>query len=222
MILQLSSDMSRIGFKISAWNRQLTDWADLELVIEDAKCEDRPGCKRPHVPGSPWVLTGCWPGHWTDIDVANFRPHDLPEYHAIVLPAYGLDNDGRVVFLLNDAFRGFPYGRYEGQIRVRPAHPDSPPVLPLPLIQRPPKDGRGIPPEYQNCCSFPISVPMDLGPKHAPPPSGVLCHHRPRKPKCCVLASFDIDYGPGCSDHIVQDVVADFLHPTRGVEDGDT
>lgn len=228
MILQISSDMSRVAFQIEAWGRQLIDWDKLELVIEAAECEPKPlCCKRPHVPGSPWVLTGCWPGHWTGIDIANFRAYDLPDYRPLVIPAYGLDNDGRVVFLLMDEpFKALPYGRYAGSIRVR--HTPPPQMTAAynlaSMVHVLHEGDRAIPPEYGNCCdTFPFAA-ADLGPKHCTPKQGVLCPPGmcPPPKRDCILAEFDIDYGPGCSDHIVRSVVADFHHPTGGIADGDS
>ena len=115
MILRLTQDMTRLALRIrDSWEgRQLTDWQRLQLLILPGQRDMMDQCG-PN--GSPWILTGCWPGKRTNVDVANWRP-DFP---ALICPAFTLDADGAVVFRIDDRIHSLPPGRYTGVIRVTP------------------------------------------------------------------------------------------------------
>lgn len=199
MILHLTQGMSMLALRIKEIGsmRQVISWEDLQLLIQPGQ-HDAQSC---YPNGSPWILTGCWPGKRTGVDVANWRP-DFP---TIVYPAYKLDAEGRVVFHLDERLWELPTGRYTGILRAAPIKQcyDFPHVL---LSVAPPPPDRGIPQQYlfgRDCC---VDTPPDVPP-------------RP-EPKCCILSTFDIDLGPMCSDHMIDQVSVDFKLDTCGVEDG--
>ena len=154
MILRLTQDMTRLALRIrDSWEgRQLTDWQRLQLLILPGQRDMMDQCG-PN--GSPWILTGCWPGKRTNVDVANWRP-DFP---ALICPAFTLDADGAVVFRIDDRIHNLPPGRYTGVIRVTPRQvpPYDPhdlcgssckPLPPGPVLKPFPikPDGKVIPP----------------------------------------------------------------------------
>lgn len=213
MILRLTQDMTRLALRIrDSWEgRQLTDWQRLQLLILPGQRDMMDQCG-PN--GSPWILTGCWPGKRTNVDVANWRP-DFP---ALICPAFTLDADGAVVFRIDDRIHSLPPGRYTGVIRVTPRQvpPYDPhdlcgssckPLPPGPVLKPFPikPDGKVIPPEYlvgaQDCnVDFPT-----------PPPP-------PAPPPYCILAEFDIDLGPMCVDHFIDQASVDFSLASCGDE----
>lgn len=203
MIVYLTQGMTRLALRVkeAGDRRQLTDWRLLQLLIQPGQI-DTQGCG-PN--GSPWILTGCWPGKRTDVDVANPVPFDFP---TICYDAFELDADGRIVFRLDEKFWHLPTGRYTGILRV--FHQRKTPLNMLPYVnlgRKPAKPGVAIPPEYlvgQNC--------EPVFPSPPPPPIPALC---------CVLTTFDIDLGPTCSDHMVDQVAVNFAISTCGEEHGE-
>lgn len=77
---------------------------NLRLVITAPQCQ----C---HLK-SPLLFTGCWPGFTTPWSDAVY-PHELP---AVVYPAFETNDDGDVVFRLDDLLWKMPSGRYIGTI----------------------------------------------------------------------------------------------------------
>lgn len=195
MILYINRGTARLALRVREINQtsQLTSWQQLQLLIQPGQWDEDCGPN-----GSPWILHGCWPGKRTGVDIAN--PHfDFP---IIVYQAYEMDNDGRVVFLLDEKLYALPNGRYTGVLRVMPHVPPfkmSPIVLPKPHEM-------DIPDEYKIGRNCDVSFPE--------PP------HPPRQPECCILARFDIDLGPECSDHYIDQVTVD-MHNGCGVEHGE-
>lgn len=197
MILYITRGTSRIALRVKELNQnsQVISWEHLQLLIEPGQWDVDCGPN-----GSPWFLYGCWPGKLTGVDIANPPQPDFP---TLIYPAFELDADGRVVFKLDERLHSLPNGRYTGTLRTMPSVPPfhmTPIVLPKP-------DARDIPDEYvigRNCeVSFP-----------APPP-------RPPKPACCILARFDIDLGPECSEHYIDQVTVD-MYDGCGVDDGNS
>ena len=192
MIVQLYPDIARLAVRIrnTKSHNFLSSWRDVQLVIQPGQL----GCSCPPN-GSPWILTGCWPGKITGIDIANFRP-DFP---AIIIPAFERDADGRIVFALDERVHTLPPGRYTGLVRFLP-HADKPfNLLPLPPEGTVELGGEVIiPPEYAaGARDCPIDFP-------SPPPP-------PPPPVCCVLATFDIDLGPDCRDHMIDQAASTFV-----------
>lgn len=196
MILYLTQGMAELGLRVKnlPTGDQVISWEDIQLLIEPGQWDSRCHCG-PN--GSPWILHGCWPGHRTEVDIANFRP-DFP---VIVYQAERLDDEGRLVFHLDERLWSLPPGRYSGTLRVAPMRGAVyEPVRALRVMTPPPN--RGIPPEYfigRNCNpEFP-----------APPPP-------PPRPKCCILSRFDIDLGPQCAEHMVDQVNVEFALTSCG------
>lgn len=194
MILSLTRYTTRLALRVKNLidYGQLTDWHALQLVIMPGE-ERRSSC---HVGGSPWVLTGCWPFHPTGIDVAN---PPRPDFPAIVLDAFDSDDEGRIVFQLDQRVHMLPNGRYTGLLRI---HPHTPPInldaiarlkvrAPLGAAVRYDNDGTIVPCEDK-------LVPM------------------PPKQEACVLARFDIDLGPECAQHMVDQCAVELARPLCG------
>lgn len=188
MIIKLSEGAARLAMRVkeTGSGRQLIDWHMMQLLIQPGQHDE---CCGPN--GSPWYLHGCWPMHPTGVDIANHRP-DFP---TICYNAFELDEEGRVVFMLDHHLWTLPHGRYTGILRLYP-HGRTP--VNLKCLQdvgrKAPKPGVIIPPEFEpgareGCIK---TEPMPVPP---PPP-----------PQCCILSTFDIDLGPLCSDHIVDQV----------------
>ncbi len=191
MILYLAQGMSSLALRIKETNRQnqLTDWRQLQLLIQ-------PGESRVQecYMGSPWVLTGCWPGHRTGVDIANYRP-DFP---TICYNAEELDPDGRVVFRFDQKLWCLPPGRYLGSIRTY-SHGNSGWVPPFNLEHNMSREALPketvLPDGYQSEGCF-------WQPECCPPP---------RVPTpCCILARFDIDLGPACHEHMIDQAAVDY------------
>lgn len=202
MIIYIPRDTARLAFTLresaSGRSRRVASWEGLALYVrrhEPCEC----GC-----PGSPWILTGCWPGKPTGVDIANplLYPHDFP---TIRIPAVGLDDDGRVEFVLTHELDHLPNGRYEGAIvfetrelieRHPWEHVKDLPKAPTVLTVMPPLPKHVvIPPEYRteyNDCSCAMHTEV---------------HRPPHRPHPCVLLTFDIDLGPECSDHFAEQIV---------------
>lgn len=201
MILQVTEDTARVGIRILDWknHRTLSDWRHVQLLIQPGQI-DQP-C---HVPGgSPWYLHGCWPGKPVDVDVANPARADFP---TICCDAFERSGEGAVVFCLPQRFKELPYGRYTGILQY---HPHNLAPVNLRALRPEPADemDKCIPPEYlvgnQNCApDMGCHVPQ----VHTPPPV------------CCILSTFDIDYGPRCSEHIIDMAHVQFFLSTCGEE----
>ena len=202
MIVHITHGMTRLGLHIKEYGsgRLLVDWESLQLLISPGQYDS---CCGPN--GSPWILTGCWPGKHTGVDVANARP-DFP---TIIYDAFELDADGRVVFRLDDYLFRLPSGRYTGAIRTfynpnRKQNACTPPCMgsskyPAVVLKPAPRRPHHIiPPEYLIGAT---DCAVDLALSVKPP--------KP-KPKSCVLAVFDIDLGSVCSDHLVSQVNVEF------------
>ena len=200
MIVYLTRGTTRLALRIRETNTssQLTSWKDLQLLIQPGQYDQ---CCGPN--GSPWILTGCWPGKPTGVDIANPAPFDFP---TLVYPSFALDNDGRVVFALDERLWRLPNGRYSGVLQLAtPIQPFN--MKPLLPHGEPEENGVIIPDEFligRECYHEPA----------CPPP-------KPPKPKHCVLAVFDIDMGPECSDHMVDQIAVDFAIGC-GVDDGNS
>lgn len=139
--------------------------------------------------GTRLIFTGCWPTGRTNVDVANCRPHVPPFF----CDAFELDQDGRVVFRLGDHFSKRPYGRYTAIVIEVP--PNKKPVTPFNLLA----DSIKKTEENNNFNCIPDEPVMHI-----------------RHPKPCVLAEFEIDYGPKCHDHIIDQVVYEHALNTCG------
>lgn len=187
MILYLSQGMTSLALRIkeTIHQNQLTDWRCLQLLIQPGEAI-QDVCNM----GSPWILTGCWPGHRTDVDVANYR-HEFP---TICYDAYDLDAEGRIVFKFDHRLWSLPPGRYLGSVRTYPQHGHIPWHAPFNLTHDMSRDALPketiIPLGYNtigsNCSpQFPESEPL--------------------KPEArsCVLARFEIDLGPACHEHVI-------------------
>lgn len=196
MIVHISQGMEKLALGIidTKTGNRLIDWRRLELIIEPGQA-DVGGCG-PN--GSPWILTGCWPGKRTGVDVANWRP-DFPP---LAYPAFMQDDDGRILFLLDERLWRLPPGRYTGLVMEKRREPFDPAVLKDDEpVKRP-----TIPPAF---LIGTISCSPEDKPAPPPPPP-------PSRP--CVLARFDIDLGPACSDHMIDSVAVDFPRPCCGAE----
>lgn len=188
MILSLTEDVARIGIRIKDWrnNRILQDWRNVILTIMPGQADSDCTCDC-HIGGSPWYLHGCWPGHRVDVDVANPAP---PDFAPIVCRAFTWGEDGTVEFHVPDVFRTLPWGRYTGVLQYHPA-------LDKPLDFRVLRDLRDAPRPANSPCVPDLSI-------HSPA-------HMPPVPLFCVLARFDIDYGPRCSEHIIDMAQVQFM-----------
>jgi hypothetical protein len=184
--------------------RQVTSWQELQLLIQPGQA----GVDQMCFMGSPWILTGCWPGHRTGVDVANFRP-DFP---TICYNAHELDADGRVVFLLDNKLWCLPMGRYHGVLRVWPHLPSRPWGLPYNVTHDLSREALPkhvvVPEEFRSgTVDCPFRFPE---PEPCPP-----------KPECCILAEFDIDLGPQCHDHVIDQVSVEYTKNFCGAENGE-
>lgn len=201
MILRLTHGMSALGLRIreTVYEHQVISWENLELVILPGQIDADCGPN-----GSPWILTGCWPGKRTGVDIANPR-RDFPP---MIFHAYKLDKEGRVVFHLDERMNTLPPGRYTGILRAAP-RPAPPAERARLLVVAKPKKDRVIPAEYwQGYKECDPGFPSD------PPP--------PPPPQVCELARFDIDLCPMCVDHMIDQVSVDFPPADCGVSDGAT
>lgn len=188
MIIYLSRGAARLAVRLREMNTgsQLISWRNLCLLIQPGQFDHPCGPN-----GSPWILTGCWPGKPTGVDVAN--PHyDFP---TVRIPAYTLDADGRVVFRLPENLWNLPNGRYTGSIIVEKDGHEKPFSFDAFLKVMPPLPDKQeviLPPGYDigKECEVRFDTP-------APPPP---------PPMPCVLARFDIDLGSECSDHYADQI----------------
>lgn len=108
MIIQICQDQPEIALCIvqpGCTGQQLID-AGLRLVIR------RPDCYCCRTP--PILRKGCWlynppkPYH---------EPHELP---ALVYDAFEVNDEGLIVFRLDDLFFEYPPGRYSGTVELKP------------------------------------------------------------------------------------------------------
>ena len=209
MIVSLTRYTARLALRVKNLldRGQLIDWRHLQLIIAPPS-DKRFECGG----GSPWILCGCWPYSPTGVDIANPPPPDFP---AFVLDAFETDDEGRIVFLLDHRFHTLPFGRYMGILRV---HPHTPPInavrpQPGPPPPKPCSNGVVVPPGYG--IGFPSQVRYGphgrdyCEPCPVPPPP---------PPKCCTLAEFDIELGPECAQHMVDQCVLTFERTDCGEE----
>lgn len=183
MILQLTEDATSIGIRIRDWanQRYLVDWQGLALGIlpGEHSCHGSQHCCEQG--GSPWFVWGCWPGHRTGVDLMNPPRPDFPAFYIQASDVNAKDN--LVIFNLPDRWRKtVPFGRYSGFVRYQP----------------------------DKIFYDPINSHVNLG--VVPTPKDPGCYHTPPQPcgcpmppplRPCILAEFDVDYGPRCSQHII-------------------
>lgn len=174
MILRLTDDATSVGIRIKAWKRYLADWQGLALGITPGERHGQHCCSQG---GSPWYVWGCWPGHHTGVDLMN---PPRPDFPAFFIQANDL-KDNLVIFNLPDRWRKtVPFGRYTGFIRYQPERVFYDPInsrVNLGAVRVPQDPGCY---EYHEHCGCPLPA------------------LRP-----CVLAEFDVEYGPRCSQHII-------------------
>lgn len=181
MILQLTEDTTSIGIRLKAVPVQqyLADWQGIALGILPGQRQ----CACCSQGGSPWYVWGCWPGHRTGVDLMNPPPPDFPAFFIQASDVNAKDN--LVIFNLPDRWRKtVPFGRYTGFIRYQPDKVFYDPIN-----------------SHINLGTRLNLAALDPGCYHAPP-EPCACHW-PAPPKPCVLAEFDVDYGPRCSQHII-------------------
>lgn len=196
MIIRLTEETSKVGFRIRDWKNSqfLTDWPHLQLCIRAGQLDQPRGPN-----GSPWYLYGYWPGKPTCVDLAN---PPMPDFPAMVLPAFEKGDNCEVIFHLPKRFHELPYGRYTGILMYCPEG-----SFKLVNWKQPPKTKEApddpfdwIPPQFRpgamGCCPKPL-------PQCPPPPPK---QHN----ECCVLGLFDIDYGLRCDEHIVDLVTVQY------------
>ena len=196
MIVSLTRYTTRLALRIRTTTdgAYLTDWRKLQLVISPnrhCKCN-----------GSPWFLSGCWPFHPTGVDVANSVPPDFP---AIVIDAFEQDAEGRIVFPLDQRVHSLPNGRYHGTVR---AHEHTLPInIAAILYGREQKDlQRGASVQYRTDGQ---QTPCDENPPLK----------EPQPAPCCNLVSFDIDLGPECAQHMIDQCAVEFAYNDCGVDE---
>lgn len=189
MIVRLTQGMCELALRIRQYgtgNLAVPCGMRLQLGIWPGQLDQPCGPN-----GSPWFLHGCWPGKLTDVDIANPQPYD---FAPIMYEQDRTDNEGRAVFKLDHRLWRLPCGRYTGVLQMLPGEPEILDIQRIHVMKK--KPDRGIPPEYlvgQHCGFEP--------PKHKPLPS---------PPEACILSMFDIDLGPCCSDHMVDQVNVEF------------
>lgn len=214
MILSLTRNTTRLALRVKdvvqGW--QLYDWRDLRLIIAPGQLnrEDGGGCCWDNCcdccdpMGSPWYLSGCWPFHPTGVDVAN--PSRYFDFPSIILDAFETDDEGRIVFLLDKRVHSLPNGRYTG-ILQRHAH-----ALPINV------------PATDSVASnqHPLPAPLSLGAMIHYEPQGTMapCNQTvtfdPPRQDACILAMFDIDLGPECAQHMVDQMAVEFRRDDCG------
>lgn len=194
MILRLTDDTARVGFRLVDWknSRILADWEHLMFVIRPGQI-DQPVW----VPnGSPIIMHGYWPGIPTEVDIANPPPPDFP---SMVMPAFEMGDDCTVVFLLDKRFHELPHGRYTGLLEYHPRGVERVVNLNTKPSEKKQIPFNWIPPKYwlgvTTCCAQPPERP---------------CWESHPPLHCCVLGMFDIDYGMRCDEHIVDLVTVQY------------
>lgn len=187
MILMIGEDTTRVGIRVKCWRNQryVRDWENVYLIIRPGQLD--PGANCCHVPGSPWIVYGCWPLHRTGVDLMNPPKPDFPPFF---IKASEMVDGEVVVFDLPEHWRQVArFGRHTGIVRYQPMRNIEWPVL-----------SNGMP----GFRPYPEPVPpCDCCDRPGPPPPSPL---PPRLP-ACDLAAFDIDYGPRCTlNHIIDRV----------------
>ena len=194
MIVFVSRGAARLAVRIKEIKTlsQLVTWEPLQLCIAHSQTGK--------VRASPWFFYGWWPGVPTGVDINNQFFPDVP---TVVYNALDSDEEGRIVFKLDHRFFSLPNGRYHAEVRAIPRRDRfSPPVKVLP-----PPEERDIPPEF--------IIGRQCGPEpELPPPP-------PPHEKCCILARFEIELGPECSDNFADQIAVDY-HSACGVDNGDS
>lgn len=195
MIISLTRYTARLALRIrnTLDFAQTNDWKNLQLLIMPP--EPRRGC---HVGGSPWYLHGCWPFHPTDIDVAN--PW-VPDFPTIAIDAFDADEEGRIVFLLDDRVYALPNGRYIGIVRM---HQHAQPI-------NIPSEGMQAVFQLHGAASYYDKGRLSSCEELCQPKPALLT---PRP--ACDLVKFDIDLGPECAQHMVDQVVVEFPRASCG------
>lgn len=191
MIVQITEDTKSIAIRVKAWpiQRYVGDWQDIYLVIMPGQrgghcCGHDDDCCC-HQGGSPWILYGCWHFHRTGVDLMN---PPRPDWPAFFIQGELLDDKKQLVFTLPERWKkDVFFGRHTGELRYQPYKPAPVNFRPV----RPPKDKPQTWAFLDPGCGCAVPRPHPAAPPPPPPP------HR------CVLARFDIDYGPRCSQHII-------------------
>lgn len=189
MIVQFTEDTAKVAVRVKAWpiQRYAADWQHIYLVILPGQTDNRCCCQG----GSPWILHGCWPLHPTGVDLMNPRQPDFP---AFFIQAETLDDKNQLVFDLPERWKQtVPWGRYTGEIHYRPQA-----IVPVNFRRVVPEGEKPATWEFLDpgCgCNMPKPVPHCPG---EPPPH------------VCILSRFDIDYGPRCSEHIIDRIALEF------------
>lgn len=187
MILRITEGISRLCFKLKHWPSQtyMRDWKNLQLLItpgeyNECKCDKNKAL-------SPWIFKGCWMGEYHNIDINQPVRQDFP---AFCIPAFETDEDGRIVFILPERWKDMCFGRYTGTIRYQPSYARIPfnavPGFDI-SYKEPPS---AVPPEFTAPGCMDGRIPKPEPAKPMPP--------------CCVLARFDLDFGPRCSEYITE------------------
>lgn len=186
MILMVGDDTTRIGIRVKCWRNQryAHDWKNIYLIIRPGQLD--PGANCCHVPGSPWIVWGCWPGHRTGVDLMN---PPKPEFPPFFIKASELAEEVLVFELPEHWRRVARYGRHTGIIRYQPMR----------NLEWPDGVGQFVPSYKPH--PEPVAPCDCCGPMHPP--------HPPMPPRlpACDLVVFDIDYGPRCTlNHIIDRV----------------
>lgn len=184
MIVYLTQGARQLALRLRETGsfNPVTRWEDIQLLIAPGQYDNQCGPN-----GSPWFLSGCWYNAPTGVDVANYRP-DFP---TIVYCAADLDEENRIVFHLDERLDNLPAGRYSGTLRQAPMKGLV--FEPMSLRVGPKQPDRGIPLMYHPEMACDVKFPD--GPVKFEPPQ-----------HCCVLAQFDIDLGPACVDHMIDQI----------------
>lgn len=199
MIVNISDDVKQIELRIKAWinQRYLASWEHIYLTIIPGQHDHTCCC---HVGGSPWYLWGCWPGKLTGVDVANPPSPALPP--AANIKASGMDGENLIFVLPNDWKAHAPHRRYTGIVRYAPEEVQLVNLMHEGFRKivwdRSPNQHRApIDTGMAQCSDMPF-------PTHGPLPPVI------RPPRPCILWEFDIDYGPRCSQHIIDKIEVEF------------
>lgn len=197
MILPISRYTGRIALKIHEviHNNYVSDFRQLQLLIMPGEINDERRCVR--VMGSPWYLHGCWPFHPTEVDTAN---HPRPDFPVIAYDAFDSDDEGRVVFSLDQRLWDLPDGRYTGIIRMKPIKP------PINF----PENIKRLQHIYTAQSHYTLEhrlTPCNYVPEPLQPVQEV-----------CNLLTFDIDLGPQCAEHMVSQANVSFVRTDCGLE----
>lgn len=201
MIIYINQGSRTLSIRIA--NRSTGDiaasWEDIQLLVKPGPAH---GCDC-WEGGSPWVFNGCWPGHRTGVDIANpWKRENIP---TMVFAAESFSDDGHLVFTLDDRLDQVPPGRYTGIVQRTPIQDVKYDPYTLLHIPDAPPEKVVIPKGFD----FP-ACSVDIPPAEPPEP--------PKE--ACVLAVFDIDLGPSCGDHFIDQVILEPALGTCGEKDG--